>query len=119
MESFASRRCLPLSVALAWALLATAAFGAGPSLGGTPEPPSVEFGELYQAVEMGGFFPDQKTFADSVPDKPPAGLLADYERERHQPGFNLKTFVLRHFALPPRKSPDYETHSRESVDDYI
>ena len=119
MESFALRRCLALSVALAWALLAAAAFDTGPSLGGTPEPPSVEFGELYQAVEMGGLFPDQKTFADSVPDKPPAELLADYEREKHQPGFDLKTFVLRHFALPLRKSPDYETRSRESVDDYI
>ena len=27
-----------------------------------PAPPSVQFGELYHAVEMAGLFPDQKTF---------------------------------------------------------
>src|SRR6516165_3639249 len=60
LESFAVRRCLALSVAFAWAVLAAAAHAASPSPGGTLEPPSVEFGELYQAVEMAGLFPDQK-----------------------------------------------------------
>jgi hypothetical protein len=74
LENFALRRCLSLSVAFAWTLLAAAALGAGSSSNGMPEPPSVEFGELYQAVEMDGLFPDQKTFADTIPDKPPAQL---------------------------------------------
>jgi len=84
MENFALRRCLALSGALASALLATAAFGAGPAPGRPPEPPSVEFGEMYQAVEMAGLYPDQKTFADAIPDKPPAQLLADYERQKRK-----------------------------------
>ena len=41
-----------------------------------PAPPSVEFGELYHAVEMAGLFPDQKTFADAIPNKPPAQVMA-------------------------------------------
>jgi len=100
-------------------VLAATALAAGPSPGGTLEPPSVEFGELYQAVEMAGLFPDQKTFADAIPDKPPAQLLADYERQKRQPGFELKAFVSRHFALPLLKSPGYQGRSRESVGDYI
>ena len=36
-----------------------------------PQPPSVEFGELYRAVEMAGLFADQKTFADAAPRAPP------------------------------------------------
>ena len=84
-----------------------------------PEPPSVEFGELYQAVEMAGLYPDQKTFADAIPDKQPAQLLADYERQKRRAGFDLKAFVSRHFALPPRRSPGYEIRSRESIGDYI
>ena len=39
-----------------------------------PSPPSVEFGELYGAVQMSGLFSDQKTFADAIPDKPPSRL---------------------------------------------
>jgi hypothetical protein len=46
-----------------------------------PAPPSVEFGELYRAVEMAGLFSDQKTFADAIPDEPPAAVMTDYERE--------------------------------------
>ncbi len=113
------RRCLALSVsvALAWALFAAVAFGSEPSP--SPEPPSVEFGELYQAVEMAGLYPDQKTFADAIPDKQPAQLLADYERQKRRADFDLKAFVSRHFALPPRKSPGYEIRSQESIGDFI
>ena len=42
-----------------------------------PAPPSVQFGELYHAVEMAGLFPDQKTFADAIPNKPPAQVMAE------------------------------------------
>src|SRR5499433_1470826 len=65
-----------------------------------PAPPSVAFGELYHAVEMAGLFPDQKTFADAIPNKPPAQVMADYERQKELPAFDLKAFVSRHFALP-------------------
>ncbi len=58
-----------------------------------PAPPSVEFGELYRAVEMAGLFADQKAFADAAPRAPPAEVMADYDREKGQPGFDLKAFV--------------------------
>jgi alpha,alpha-trehalase len=84
-----------------------------------PAPPSVEFGELYHAVEMAGLFPDQKTFADAIPNKPPAQVMADYERQKELPAFDLKSFVNQHFALPRhhfdvlRRRPDW------TVKDYI
>jgi alpha,alpha-trehalase len=68
---------------------------------------------------MSGVYPDQKTFADAIPDKQPAQLLADYERQKRRADFDLKAFVSRHFALPPRKSPGYEIRSQESIGDYI
>jgi len=46
-----------------------------------PSPPSVEFGELYGAVQMSGLFSDQKTFADAIPDKQPSQIVADYEKQ--------------------------------------
>src|SRR5260370_11463910 len=65
-----------------------------------PAPPSVEFGELYRAVEMASLFPDQKTFADAIPDRPPSELMADYERHKQLPGIDLKAFVDHHFSHP-------------------
>ena len=36
-----------------------------------PLPPSVIFGSLYSAVELGHVFADQKTFADAIPKEAP------------------------------------------------
>jgi alpha,alpha-trehalase len=84
-----------------------------------PAPPSVEFGELYRAVEMAELFPDQKTFADAIPNAPPAEIVADYERQKDLPGFDLKAFVDRHFALPKHHFEIYERRPNRAVSDYI
>ncbi len=84
-----------------------------------PAPPSVEFGELYRAVEMAGLFADQKTFADAAPRAPPAKVMADYDRAKALPGFDLKTFVDRHFSLPPQFFSAYLPRPDEDVRAYV
>jgi alpha,alpha-trehalase len=84
-----------------------------------PAPPSVEFGELYRAVEMGGLFPDQKTFADAISNESAAQVMADYEREKELPGFDLNSFVSQRFALPPRRFDLHQRRPDWSVKDYI
>src|SRR5580692_9982558 len=84
-----------------------------------PAPPSVEFGELYRAVEMAGLFSDQKTFADAIPHEPPFQIVADYERQKQLPNFDLKAFVARHFATPREHFEVYERRPNRSVGDYI
>ena len=84
-----------------------------------PSPPSVEFGELYGAVQMSGLFSDQKTFADAIPDKPPSQIVADYEKQKQLPGFDLKAFVALHFATPKEHFEIYERRPNRSVSDYI
>ncbi len=84
-----------------------------------PAPPSIEFGELYRAVEMAGLFADQKTFADAAPRAPPAEVMADYDREKVLPGFDLKAFVGRHFNLPPQDFPAYLPRPDEDVRAYV
>jgi alpha,alpha-trehalase len=84
-----------------------------------PSPPSVEFGELYDAVQMSGLFSDQKTFADAIPDKPPSQILADYQKQKQLPGFDLKAFVTLHFATPKEHFDVYERRPNRSVSDYI
>jgi alpha,alpha-trehalase len=51
---------------------------------------------------MAKLFPDQKTFADAVPREPPAQVMADYDRQKRLPGFDLKAFVASRFQ-PPRQ----------------
>ncbi len=67
-------------------------------------------------MELGGIFPDQKTFADCVPRSAPAAILADYDRQRGRPGFDLRAFVASHFLIPEPAAtavppePDIERH---------
>ena len=83
-----------------------------------PAPPSVEFGELFRAVEMAGVFPDQKTFADAIPREPPIEVMADYDRQKNLPGFDLGAFVARHFQ-PPRQFGVFKPQPDRSVRAYI
>lgn len=61
--------------------------------------PAQLFQELYARVEMEQLFPDSKTFADMVPLREPAAILADY-RSRHYSRSELAAFVGRNFMLP-------------------
>jgi alpha,alpha-trehalase len=90
----------------------------GPSTASPPAPPSVEFGELYRAVQMAGLFDDQKTFADAIPDEAPDKVMAEYETEKQQPGFDLKAFVDRHFTKP-RHFDGVAQRENRSVGQYI
>jgi alpha,alpha-trehalase len=51
-------------------------------------------------VQLGRLFPDNKTFVDAAPKQPPAVILAAWRREKSQPGFQLKAFVMKYFELP-------------------
>jgi alpha,alpha-trehalase len=84
-----------------------------------PQPPSIEFGDLYRAVELGHIYPDQKTFADAIPRQPPAAILAKYGSQKDRPGFSLKAFVKMHFALPAQNASTAMRPARESVGPYI
>ena len=68
---------------------------------------------------MAGLFADQKTFADATPKAPPAAIMADWEREKGLPGFDLRAFVDRHFAPPVRHTVAFAPRPDEDVRAYI
>jgi neutral trehalase len=68
-------------------------------------PPSIEYGELYRDVELASIFPDSKTFPDLIPDAPPATILREYSAAKRAPGFELSTFVEKHFTGPTPLGP--------------
>lgn len=59
---------------------------------------------LYEAVQSSAIFPDSKYFTDCIAQFTVEKILAEYEQEKHRPGFDLKKFVEARFAPP--KSPE-------------
>ena len=63
--------------------------------------PDELYGELFKAVQMRRLFKDSKAFADAVPQHDAAEIILAYHRQKGQEGFDLKTFVVEHFEMPP------------------
>lgn len=91
-----------------------------PQLRTQPQPPDVLLGPLFTDVQTAKLFPDQKTFADAVPNGDPLMILADYRMQRNQSGFDLKHFVKVNFILPKEAEkyvPPKGQTLREHIDD--
>ncbi len=82
----------------AWVLTGSAA-------GATPAP-RVEFKDLYAAVQTSGIFADSKTFADAVPQEPPAAILSQFHAQHPQSPQALRRFVQHYFNVPDSAVPD-------------
>jgi alpha,alpha-trehalase len=93
-----------------------------------PRPPSELFGQLYHDVEMAQVFPDSKTFADMVPNEPPARIVADYEFwSAHNASITapdarkaaLAQFVAQHFSEPKLATDSYVSDPNQNVVSHI
>ena len=73
------------------------------------ESPDKLYGQLFKDVQTQEIFPDQKTFVDCIPRRPPPEIMVDYERLAKEPRFDLKGFVANNFILPPDPD-DIRTH---------
>ncbi len=62
--------------------------------------PDILFGQLFIDVQLSRIFPDSKTFVDCTPKLAPSEILAYYEAQKNEPGFDLSAFVQAHFELP-------------------
>ncbi|MDO7873812.1 alpha,alpha-trehalase TreF [Hymenobacter sp. ASUV-10] len=65
---------------------------------------------LFEAVQLGQVYPDGKTFVDVLPHGTPTEILAAYQKEKNQPGFELKAFCQRHFYLPATDQTRYQSN---------
>lgn len=60
----------------------------------------LEYGELFEAVQLQRVFPDSKTFVDCIPKRMPTEIVDDFLAGRTQTGFNLRQFVEDNFVIP-------------------
>jgi alpha,alpha-trehalase len=81
--------------------------------------PRQEFPGLFEAVQSAHVFKDSKTFADCSPKAAPAKILQYYAKEQVAAGFNLATFVHRHFNVPGGIALRYITDTTQDVITHI
>lgn len=84
----------------------------------TPQPPDILLGPLFNDVQNAKLFPDQKTFADAVPNSDPLMILADYRMQQNQSGFDLRHFVNVNFTLP-KEGEKYVPPKGQSLREHI
>jgi alpha,alpha-trehalase len=84
-------------------------------LAGSPQPPSAVYGELFEAVQLSGIFPDSKTFPDAIPRSPAEAIMSAYQAERREKDFNLRAFVARHFTVPDATAASYQSDRDQEV----
>lgn len=82
-------------------------------------PPSELYGALYRDVELAHIYADSKTFADMIPTSDPQQIVALYQQQRGQPGFDLKQFVAQHFILPSRSAKQFVSVPNQNVTQHI
>ena len=75
-----------------------------------PRSPRQLFPGLFEAVQLGRVFADNKTFVDAAPRQAPAVILAAWRREKVRPGFRLKAFVESYFDVPINAAAAFQTN---------
>lgn len=73
---------------------------------------------LYEAVQGSGLFADSKFFTDCTPRQAPEAILDLYAVERHNPAFDLKDFVARHYVFPENPQLHYASAGK-TIDQHI
>src|SRR2546422_3473252 len=81
--------------------------------------PAHDLGALFHDVQVSGIFADSKTFVDARPLEPPSEIAAGYATARTSAGFNLRSFVERHFELPRPIAAGFHTDPSQTMEQHI
>ncbi|MGA4521321.1 alpha,alpha-trehalase [Citrobacter portucalensis] len=109
---------IKLTLASTFFALSSFAVNAEDAPAATPAPPDILLGPLFNDVQTAKLFPDQKTFADAVPNSDPLMILADYRMQKNQSGFDLSHFVEVNFTLP-KDGEKYVPPAGQSLREHI
>ncbi|HEF0121703.1 TPA: alpha,alpha-trehalase [Citrobacter youngae] len=109
---------IKLTLASTFFALASFTANAEDSPVATPSPPDILLGPLFNDVQTAKLFPDQKTFADAMPNSDPLMILADYRMQKNQSGFDLRHFVEVNFTLP-KEGEKYVPPAGQSLREHI
>lgn len=81
--------------------------------------PDELYGELFTEVQTRKVFDDYKTFADCIPLEEANVIVEAYHKEKNNPDFQLKAFVLRYFLLPDTTYAEFTSDTNVAITDHI
>ncbi|MEO6313714.1 MAG: alpha,alpha-trehalase TreA [Chitinophagaceae bacterium] len=83
--------------------------------GQSPATPDKIYGRLFSDIQLARIYPDSKTFVDCTPKKPPAEIVAAYNKIITNPAirFSLKLFTEENFDLPVTPQLNYVTSEKD------
>ncbi|MEL7375797.1 MAG: alpha,alpha-trehalase TreF [Bacteroidota bacterium] len=84
-----------------------------------PLPPNELYGKLFRRVQLEQVFPDGKTFVDCIPKVEPDSIMRAYEATSTAADFDLESFVLAHFDLPPEPASGFQADPDRSISEHI
>lgn len=74
---------------------------------------------LLHDVQMQEIFTDGKTFVDCVPKFSEVEIIAQYEKLKTQPGFDLDKFIADNYDMPTKAEINYASNLQKSVAENI
>jgi len=77
------------------------------------------FPGLFEAVQLSGIFPDNKTFVDAIPMRDPATIMKDYTSMGTTTGFDLKQFIIANFTMPGAHNDSFKSNVAAGIRDHI
>lgn len=83
--------------------------------------PSELFGDLFCEVQSRRIFPDSKSFADAVPRRAPAKIMAEWQQKAPLADRDLQGFVEANFEVPVEARPaeavraDFESYLSQAL----
>ncbi len=81
--------------------------------------PDQIFGDLFEAVQLGEVFEDSKTFVDLIPLFSPEKIIADFQNEKNNEGFDLEKFVWKNFKSQTLAASDFESDTSITLSAHI
>ncbi|HUZ60501.1 MAG TPA: alpha,alpha-trehalase TreA [Hanamia sp.] len=76
-------------------------------------------GELFERVQTGNIFPDNKTFVDCIPKNDLSFIRDRYEAEKKETSFDLSAFVHQYFEEPGEASTGFKSDTQKPVREHI
>ncbi len=78
-----------------------------------------EMGLLFEAVQMGSFFPDGKTFPDCIPVRSLEEINRDYLKLINTAGFDLDDFLKQNFQVPKPSSITFTSDAEQTPKQHV
>ncbi|MGI4020987.1 MAG: alpha,alpha-trehalase TreF [Janthinobacterium lividum] len=81
--------------------------------------PAQLFPGLFEAVQLSGIYPDNKTFVDATPKQDPTAIMKAYNQQKNKPDFDLKQFVDAYFNAPGSGSRNFKSDISAGIREHI